>query len=50
MIPDEVRIIAGRRKWKASRTLAMSIALDNTYWDAQGYKSFTGLWQRLRTP
>lgn len=49
VIPDEVRIIAGRRKWKASRTLAMSIALDNAYWDAQGYKSFNGLWQRLRT-
>jgi group II intron reverse transcriptase/maturase len=49
LIPGDVRIMAGRHKWKASRTLAMSIALDNAYWDAQGYKSFHGLWQRLRT-
>jgi group II intron reverse transcriptase/maturase len=49
LMPDGARIIAGRHKWKASRSRGMSIALDNAYWDAQGHKSFLGLWQRLRT-
>lgn len=47
--PDGERIIGGRHKWRASRTHAMSIALDNAYWDDQGYKSFEGLYSRLRT-
>jgi hypothetical protein len=48
-VPGDVRLVAGHRKWKASLSVEMNRALDNAYWDAQGYKSFTGLWQRLRT-
>ncbi|MET7538152.1 group II intron maturase-specific domain-containing protein [Streptomyces sp. NPDC005507] len=48
-VPDDVRLVAGHRKWKASLSIEMNRALDNAYWDAQGYKSFAALWQRLRT-
>ncbi|MEU6325182.1 hypothetical protein, partial [Streptomyces sp. NPDC047009] len=48
-VPDDVRLVAGHRKWKASLSIEMNRALDNAYWDAEGYKSFAALWQRLRT-
>jgi hypothetical protein len=42
-------LIADHRKWRAAKAAQVSIALDNAYWDAQGYRSFRATARRFRT-
>lgn len=45
-----IQLAARKRYWRQSRIKAPSIAMNNAYWDAQGYKSFKALWSRRRQP
>lgn len=46
---DEKIVAARKRYWRQSRLKAPSIALNNAYWEAQGYKPFKGSWSRLKS-
>ncbi|MGW3944494.1 group II intron reverse transcriptase/maturase [Streptomyces phaeochromogenes] len=37
-----------KRYWRASHLKPLEIAMNNAYWDGQGYKSFKGSWSRLK--
>jgi group II intron reverse transcriptase/maturase len=41
-----IQLAARKRYWRQSRLKAPSIAMNNAYWEAQGYKPFKGSWSR----
>jgi RNA-directed DNA polymerase len=44
-----IHVVMRKRYWRQSKLKAPSIAMNNAYWDSQGYKSFKGSWSRLRS-
>jgi IS605 OrfB family transposase len=41
-----IHLLAHKRYWRQSKLKAPSIAMNNAYWDAQGYRSLKGSWSR----